>query len=94
MPRRRASAVLLKGDRLLMVRISDHGRTWWCLPGGTIEPDEIAEGGGREDRRAGASESRSGGREAHWVLPLEPSTPHDDMPRQLGWRCSRRAVQT
>jgi 8-oxo-dGTP pyrophosphatase MutT (NUDIX family) len=26
-----------------MVRISDRGRTWWCLPGGTIEPDETPE---------------------------------------------------
>jgi 8-oxo-dGTP pyrophosphatase MutT (NUDIX family) len=43
MPRRRASAVLLKVDRLLMVRISDQGRAWWCLPGGTIEPDETPE---------------------------------------------------
>ena len=43
MPRQRTSAVLLQGDRILMVRISDHGRTWWCLPGGTIEPDETPE---------------------------------------------------
>jgi 8-oxo-dGTP pyrophosphatase MutT (NUDIX family) len=43
MPRWRASAVLLKGDCILMVRISDRGRTWWCLPGGTIEPDETPE---------------------------------------------------
>ncbi|HKO24535.1 MAG TPA: NUDIX hydrolase [Chloroflexota bacterium] len=43
MPRRRASAVLLQGDRILMVRISYRGRTWWCLPGGTIERDETPE---------------------------------------------------
>jgi 8-oxo-dGTP pyrophosphatase MutT (NUDIX family) len=43
MPRRRASAVLLQDNRILMVRISDHGRSWWCLPGGTIEPDETPE---------------------------------------------------
>jgi 8-oxo-dGTP pyrophosphatase MutT (NUDIX family) len=43
MPRQRASAVLLKDDRILLVRISNHGRSWWCLPGGTIEPDETPE---------------------------------------------------
>ena len=43
MPHRRASAVLLRDNRILMVRISYHGRTWWCLPGGTIEPDETPE---------------------------------------------------
>ena len=43
MPRRRASAVLLRDNGILMVRISYHGRTWWCLPGGTIEPDETPE---------------------------------------------------
>ena len=43
MPRHRASAVLLKGDRILMVRISDRGRSWWCLPGGTIRPPETPE---------------------------------------------------
>ena len=43
MPRRRASAVLLQGDNILMVRISYHGHTWWCLPGGTIEPNETPE---------------------------------------------------
>ena len=43
MPRRRASAVLLKDDRILMVRISDCGRSWWCLPGGTMEAHEAPE---------------------------------------------------
>jgi 8-oxo-dGTP pyrophosphatase MutT (NUDIX family) len=43
MPRQRASAVLLKGDHILMVRITDRGRFWWCLPGGTIEPHETPE---------------------------------------------------
>ena len=26
-----------------MVRISDQGKSWWCLPGGTIEPNETPE---------------------------------------------------
>jgi 8-oxo-dGTP pyrophosphatase MutT (NUDIX family) len=43
MPRRRASAVLLQGDCILMVRISYRGRFWWCFPGGTIEPTETPE---------------------------------------------------
>jgi 8-oxo-dGTP pyrophosphatase MutT (NUDIX family) len=41
--RRRASAVIIKDDQILMVRISDQGKSWWCLPGGTIEPDETPE---------------------------------------------------
>jgi 8-oxo-dGTP pyrophosphatase MutT (NUDIX family) len=41
--RKRASAVIIKYDQILLVKISDHGRTWWCLPGGTIEPDETPE---------------------------------------------------
>jgi 8-oxo-dGTP diphosphatase len=41
--RRRASAVIIKDNQILMVRISDRGKSWWCLPGGTIEPDETPE---------------------------------------------------
>ncbi len=38
--RRRASAIIIKDNQILMVRISDQGKSWWCLPGGTIEPNE------------------------------------------------------
>ena len=41
--RRRASAVIIKDNQILMVKISDQGKSWWCLPGGTIEPDETPE---------------------------------------------------
>jgi 8-oxo-dGTP diphosphatase len=41
--RRRASAVIIKDNQILLVRISDRGKSWWCLPGGTIEPDETPE---------------------------------------------------
>lgn len=41
--RKRASAVIIKDNQILLVRIQDQGRTWWCLPGGTIEPDETPE---------------------------------------------------
>ncbi len=40
MPRKRASAVIIQDNKILMVRISDRGKSWWCLPGGTIEPGE------------------------------------------------------
>ena len=43
MARRRVSAVMMKDGSILMVRISDRGRSWWCLPGGTIEPSETPE---------------------------------------------------
>ena len=38
--RKRASAIILKDDQILMVKIADQGKSWWCLPGGTIEPGE------------------------------------------------------
>jgi 8-oxo-dGTP pyrophosphatase MutT (NUDIX family) len=43
MSRERASAVILKEGRILMVKIEDRGKSWWCLPGGTIEPGETPE---------------------------------------------------
>ena len=43
MPRKRASAVIIREDQILMVQISDRGRSWWCLPGGTIEAGETPE---------------------------------------------------
>lgn len=43
MSRQRASAVIISEGRILMVQISDRGRSWWCLPGGTIEPGETPE---------------------------------------------------
>ena len=43
MPRKRASAVIIREDQILMVKILDRGRSWWCLPGGTIEPGETPE---------------------------------------------------
>jgi len=43
MPRERASAVILRDNQILMVQIEDGGRSWWCLPGGTIEAGETPE---------------------------------------------------
>jgi 8-oxo-dGTP pyrophosphatase MutT (NUDIX family) len=43
MTRRRASGVIIKDNRILMVRITDKGKSWWCLPGGTIQPNETPE---------------------------------------------------
>jgi 8-oxo-dGTP pyrophosphatase MutT (NUDIX family) len=43
MTRRRASAVVVKDNRILMVRITDEGKSWWCLPGGTVQPNETPE---------------------------------------------------
>jgi 8-oxo-dGTP pyrophosphatase MutT (NUDIX family) len=34
---------MLKDGSILMVMISDRSRAWWCLPGGTIEPNETPE---------------------------------------------------
>jgi ADP-ribose pyrophosphatase YjhB (NUDIX family) len=43
MSRKRASAIILKEGQILMVKIEDRARSWWCLPGGTIEPGETPE---------------------------------------------------
>jgi 8-oxo-dGTP pyrophosphatase MutT (NUDIX family) len=42
---RQAVRVLLldQDDRLLLVRFRDGARSWWCTPGGGIEPGETAE---------------------------------------------------
>ena len=39
----RAQCVVLRGDKLLMARHRQGGETWWCLPGGGIEPNENPE---------------------------------------------------
>ena len=41
--RKRASAVIIKDNQILMVKISDQRKSWWCLPGGTIESGETPE---------------------------------------------------
>ncbi len=41
--RQRVSAIAIREDKILMVKISDRGKSWWCLPGGTIEPGETPE---------------------------------------------------
>jgi ADP-ribose pyrophosphatase YjhB (NUDIX family) len=41
--RRRASAVIIRDNHILMVKISDQAKSWWCLPGGTIELGETPE---------------------------------------------------
>jgi 8-oxo-dGTP pyrophosphatase MutT (NUDIX family) len=36
----RAQCIVHREDKLLMVQLHDHGETWWCLPGGSVEPGE------------------------------------------------------
>jgi 8-oxo-dGTP diphosphatase len=36
----RAQCIVHRGDQLLMVRLHVQGETWWCLPGGALEPGE------------------------------------------------------
>jgi 8-oxo-dGTP pyrophosphatase MutT (NUDIX family) len=35
--------LLDENDRVLLLRFRDGARTWWCTPGGGIEPGETAE---------------------------------------------------
>jgi ADP-ribose pyrophosphatase YjhB (NUDIX family) len=39
----RAQCVVHRGDKLLMVKLRGEVETWWCLPGGAVEPGEIPE---------------------------------------------------
>jgi 8-oxo-dGTP pyrophosphatase MutT (NUDIX family) len=43
MSRERASVVIIREGQILMVKIAEGGKSWWCLPGGTIEPGETPE---------------------------------------------------
>lgn len=39
----RAQCIVQRGSRLLMVQLQQDGETWWCLPGGRVEPGESPE---------------------------------------------------
>ena len=39
----RAQCIVVRGNRLLMVKHRHAGEEWWCLPGGGIQPDEAPE---------------------------------------------------
>jgi 8-oxo-dGTP pyrophosphatase MutT (NUDIX family) len=51
--RRQAVRVLLldEADRVLLVRFRDGDHSWWCTPGGGIEPGESDEAAGRREIR-------------------------------------------
>jgi ADP-ribose pyrophosphatase YjhB (NUDIX family) len=51
MPRQRASAVIIRDGQILMVKIEEGSRSWFCLPGGTIEPGETPEQAIRRELR-------------------------------------------
>jgi 8-oxo-dGTP diphosphatase len=36
----RAQCIVHRGNRILMVKHRMEGCEWWCLPGGTVEPNE------------------------------------------------------
>jgi 8-oxo-dGTP diphosphatase len=36
----RAQCIVQRGKKLLMVRLVVEGETWWCLPGGGVDPGE------------------------------------------------------
>ena len=36
----RAQCIVHRKDKLLLVQHQQAGRTWWCLPGGGVEPGE------------------------------------------------------
>jgi ADP-ribose pyrophosphatase YjhB (NUDIX family) len=41
----RVQAIVVRGDRVLMVKHRQDGQAWWCLPGGAQEPGETPEQG-------------------------------------------------
>ncbi|NOK62932.1 MAG: NUDIX hydrolase [Chloroflexi bacterium AL-W] len=45
----RVQAIVVRDNRVLMVKYQQDGQEWWCLPGGGQEPDETsAQGALRE----------------------------------------------
>lgn len=38
----RAQCIVHRANRILMMQICQDGQTWWCLPGGGVEPGESA----------------------------------------------------
>lgn len=43
MGRNRSQAIVVRGDRILMVKHTMDGRDFYCLPGGGVEPEETPE---------------------------------------------------
>lgn len=43
--RTRVQAIVVRGDRVLMVKHRVDGERWWCLPGGALEPGESLQEG-------------------------------------------------
>lgn len=43
MSRVRAQCLVIRDSRLLMVRHQQDRKSWWCLPGGGVDPGETAE---------------------------------------------------
>ena len=41
----RVQAIVVRDNRVLMVKHRHDGREWWCLPGGALESDETPEQG-------------------------------------------------
>lgn len=38
----RAQCIVVKADKVLMVQHRHQGVSWWCLPGGAVEPGETS----------------------------------------------------
>ncbi|MSP14578.1 MAG: NUDIX hydrolase [Chloroflexi bacterium] len=75
MSRQRASAVIINGNSILMVKISDHGRSWWCLPGGTLKEDETPEEAVVRELQEELNVSIKPGRRLYEAaMPYEPGT--------------------
>ena len=47
----RVQAIVVRGDRLLMVKHRQDGEEWWCLPGGGQEPGETPQEGALRELR-------------------------------------------
>jgi aryl-alcohol dehydrogenase-like predicted oxidoreductase len=98
--RRRACAVVLRDDAVLMVEQTVGGRAWWTLPGGGVDPGESDVDGARRELR---EETGLDARELVWLCDapgpiflaevdpaqeprLDPDRPDIDELTGLAWR--------
>jgi 8-oxo-dGTP pyrophosphatase MutT (NUDIX family) len=63
----RVQAIVVRDDKVLMVKHRHGGQVWWCLPGGAQEPGETPEQGALRELREECSVSGAVVRQTSYV---------------------------